>query len=211
MSSGKGRSLGTSPGPCLPPESPRVLQEQGPQKGPSCCNKVLVPFLSYKGETQLESSAEMACFVVLVTSKGVSSRKSFSGHFPNTFIWWQISCEKRLLWNTLISSSFGVVWKKELFWWDNFKDLSFNGLMHTAENYIKPVKCHYAENVTMCRELLICLCSDSYRKNINTVFQIELTRKFLKPHQNFWEQLLTYLYSAKELRDGTCPRCLLSS
>lgn len=32
--------------------------------------------------------------------------------------------------------------------------------MHIAEYYIKPAKCHYAENVTMCRQLLVFLCSN---------------------------------------------------
>ena len=166
-------------------QKPKQAPGAGSHKCPSWCTMLFVPFLSYMGETQPEFSAETAHFVVPVTSKGVSSRKSFSGHPPNTFIWWQISCEKRLLRNSLISSSFGVVWKEGLFCWDNFKDLSFNGLMDMAENYIEPVKRHYAENVKMCRQLLIFLCSDSYRKNTNTVFQSELTIWFLKALQNF--------------------------
>lgn len=73
----------------------------------------LCSFSETTGETQLESSTEKVRFVVLATSKGVSSRKSFSGHFTNTFIWQLISCERSLLWNSLISLFFCVVWKEE--------------------------------------------------------------------------------------------------
>lgn len=101
--------------PFLLPEWPGIAwgECRDPGSVPASAVCFFVPFLPQKGETQLESSAETSSSVVLVTSKGVSSRKSFSGHFPNTFIWWQISCKKSLLWNSLISFSFSDVWKEE--------------------------------------------------------------------------------------------------
>lgn len=74
--------------PFLLPERPGIAwgKHRDPRSVPAGAVCFFVPFLPQKGETQLESSAETSSSVVLVTSKGVSSRKSFSGHFPNTFI-----------------------------------------------------------------------------------------------------------------------------
>lgn len=80
-SSGKGQPLPA-------PKSPGITWDESrvPRSVPAGAGCFLCSFCDTTGETQLESSTEKACFVVLVTSKGVSSRKSFSGHLTNTFV-----------------------------------------------------------------------------------------------------------------------------
>lgn len=94
----------------------------------------------HRGQSLSGCFTKPACFLVPVFSESKSSRISFSGQFSNTFIWWQISCEKGLLMKFFdLHIFFQCCLESKMVWWDNSKDLSFNGMTYITENHTKPM------------------------------------------------------------------------